>query len=243
MKPSQALAIIRKTKENYNAIVSDWHQSRLKGPSAIKLKLLDKIRPGEEILDIGCGDGFIIPTVLKKGGKYFGTDIAEKLLAIAKTQFKKEIKSGSVALTKSDASNRLPYVNNKFDQAFSFAVLHHIPSEPLRVQFLREVYRVLKPGGQAAIVVWNLRDEWCEKRFKIKEQLKNGVEGLGENDVYVPWKATAGKIVQRYLHVFDGAELKRLARAAGFKKIKTEYYDQNAQLAKNGEELVLKLQK
>jgi len=213
MQSQQAQAIIRKTKENYNAIASEWDISRAR-PSGVKLAALKKIKSGVRILDLGCGNAFMAPYVLERGAKYFGVDISGELIKIAKKKLAKEIKNKQVELRVGGAT-KLPYKNNFFDGVISFAVMHHIPSE----------------------------DEWSDKRFGISEQLKNPQPGTDVGDVMIPWKATKGKPIQRYLHNFTKKELLDLARAAGFKSARAEFFRRDAAREKNGEELVLSLVK
>ena len=182
----------------------------------------------------------MVPEVIKRGGHYIGLDISEKLLALAKKIFKKEIKDKQVKFVLGEANN-LPFTKNSFDFVFSYAVMHHIPSPEFRLGFLKEIYRVLNPGGQAAIINWNLLNAWADKRFKIKEQLAHQHPGLETNDVFVPWKATASKSISRYLHIFTKPEILALAKKAGFKKYSAEFYSRAGVKEKNSEELVLKL--
>lgn len=243
MKIQRASAIIRETRDYYNIIAEDWHVSRQKGLSPHKIKLARAIRRGDRVLDVGCGDGLFLPAVIKKQAFYFGFDISAKLLNIAKKQYRAAVGSGQAQFKRADAAKKFPYPSDYFDRAFSFAVLHHIPTAAKRKKFLSEINRVLKPGGEAVVVVWNLLNDWPERRFKIKEQLRIRTAGLDANDAYVPWKATRGKKVLRYLHVFIDRDLRALAAAAGLKKVQTGYFGRAGDKTANGEDLVLKIKK
>ena len=222
-------------------MAEEWNTSR-STPSGVKLAAVKKIKAGQKILDLGCGNAFMLPFVLTRGATYFGIDISSELIKIAKKKFGSVVKTGQAELRVGEAT-KLPYKNNFFDGAMSFAVMHHIPSEKLRLKFLQELYRVLKPGATATVINWNLLNEWSDKRFGISEQLKNLKQGSDEGDVVVPWKATAGKKVERYIHVFSKKEILDLARAAGFAKARAEYYRRDGGRECNGEELVLSLTK
>lgn len=242
MNNQQAQAIIRKIKQDYNTIAAEWNTSRGGLPSGVKLAAIKRIPTGARVLDLGCGNAFVMPFVLARKAKYFGIDISSELIKIAKKKFASEIKSGQAELRVGSAI-KLPYKNNYFDSAISYAVMHHVPSEKLRLKFLQELYRVLKPGGQAIVINWNVRNEWADKRFKISEQLKNTAPDKDEGDVIVPWKATQGKEISRYIHVFTKKEILDLARLAGFKKASAGFYRRDGHREENGEELVLKLTK
>jgi len=242
MKKHKALQIIRKMKADYNTISKEWDISR-NTPSKRKLLFLRALKKGQKILDVGCGNGLLIPGVMSKGAVYTGSDISNKLIVIAKKRYKKEVKEKKARFVIADAV-KLPFKKNSFDMAVSFSVLHHIPSEVLRVKFLKEMKRVLKPGGTAVVSVWNLLNPWPLERFKIKEQLEHPRPGMDADDVLMPWKATPGKKpIMRYLHLFRKPELRRLARAAGWKKITIRFQNKNGRLEKNGEDLSMILKK
>ncbi len=241
MKNTQALRILRQTKRNYNTIALDWNVSRGR-PSALKISLLKGIKPGYRVLDLGCGNGFLAPEVIKRGAEYVGIDVSSKLIRIAKKKFVDEVKSGKAKFICADVLNlKLP--NKTFDFIFSFAVMHHIPSNRFRLNFLKQIYKLLKPGARAVVVNWNLLNQWTNQRFNITEQLKEISADFDTGDVVVPWKATEGRVVKRYLHWFSDEELSSLTKKAGFKSSRIEYRDRSGKRKKNGEEQILLIKK
>ena len=241
MEKRKALSIISETRRNYNIIAKEWNISR-SIPSLIKIKLLRNIAKGFSVLDIGCGNGLMADEAIKRGGRYFGSDISVKLIMEAKKKNVVNIKNKKAKFFVADAVD-LPFKKNQFDFIFSFAVIHHIPSVELREKFLKEIFRVLKTGSKAVITSWNLLEKWACKKYDIKNQLKKISDGYDSGDVCVPWKGTRGKEVMRYLHYFTADELKSLAKSAGLKKIKIEYYDRFGKKKKNSETIVLSLMK
>lgn len=229
-------AIVKQIKEQYNTIAHDWNTTRYR-PNGIKMMQIKKLKKGDTLLDLGCGNGLIAPFAEERRVKYFGLDISAKLIAMARRKYPK------LYFKIANATKKLPFNNASFKWVFAFAVLHHIPTPKLRLKFLQEIYRVLKSKGRASIIVWNVLNEWCNKKYKIREQLVNFNQDLGENDVYIPWKATKGKIIQRYLHIFDKKELLLLAKLAGFRTARADYYNRAGEKEKNGEELLLSLEK
>jgi SAM-dependent methyltransferase len=121
--------------------------------------------------------------------------------------------------------------------AISFAVLHHLPSAPLRRKFFGEIRRILRPHGRVKITVWNLFNGWAKEKFDVGAQL----EGRPFGDLYIPWKGTQGMIVNRYVHQFSEEELRDLASEAGFSDIVIGYYDRAGEKKENGEEMVLEM--
>lgn len=239
MQSKQALQIIRKVAKDYNSIASQWDQSRLY-PKETKKRLLKPIKKEMKVLDVGCGNGLMIPEVLKKGGLYTGVDISVQLLKTIKEKYKSEIKAKKVKIIKADAL-KLPFKNNSFDFIFSFAVLHHIPSEELRTKFFREIYRVLKLDCQAVIKVWNLLNSWAYKKYNIKKLLAKS--NLDQGDLLIPWKATPGKVINRYIHLFNSQELLNLSKTVGFKNSRTYFYNRIGKQEDNGEDLIIVLKK
>lgn len=240
MKRNQANEIIKEVKEQYNSIAKEWDISR-QVFSGLKEKELKRFRKCKNILDLGCGNGLVTGEILRHGVKYYGLDISKELIKIARKKYPSEVKSKRANFLVGDACKKLPYKNNFFDGVVSFAVLHHVPGEEKRLKFLEEVKRVLKPGGRAIILVWNLFNDWPKKRFKILEQQKNRLPNQEDNDFLVSWSSTPGKIIERYIHSFTDKELKGLARAVGFKKVTVGYYNRAGEKSANGEELVANL--
>jgi ubiquinone/menaquinone biosynthesis C-methylase UbiE len=217
----EAKKIMKKVENDYDAVAKEWDVSRFVA-RANQIKVASRIKNGDRVLDVGCGNGVFYPVLVDKSINYIGLDISKKLLALAK---KKALKNKGKAKVKfiKGIITKLPFINNQFDCVCAFAILHHVPSGELRAQAVQEIWRVLKPGGKVAVTVWNMFSDFAEKKFNVSEQLKNNKEGWDYNDVAIPWKGTAGKVVQRYLHAFTKNELNELFKDAGFKKA-TAYY-------------------
>lgn len=101
-------------------------------------------RSGEKILDIGAGRGTVANRVLgaSEGAEVYAVEPGEKKVASMKREFP-AIKS-SVA-----GAEHLPYPDSYFDRAYTTMALHHFSDLDLA---LREVARVLKPGGSFVIL-------------------------------------------------------------------------------------------
>lgn len=110
----------------------------------------------------------------------------------------------AVNLSASDIGH-LPYRDETFDWAISVATYHHVKGEKERQAALIELRRVLKPGGEAFITVWN---RW-QPRFWFSRR-----------EVAVPWRKK-GKTLYRYYHLFSYHELERLVQKAGFEVVKS----------------------
>ena len=163
-------------------------------------KLAERWQKGR-LLNVGCGHG---PDFLpfKEHFELFGLDFSPEMIKMARRYSHKfEFK---VNLMIADAA-ALPFKDNTFDWAIAVATYHHLKGRDNQVRALQELRRVLKPGGEAFITVWN----HCQSRFWLKGK-----------EVAVPWKAQ-GKIIQRYYYMFTYWEFEKLVKAAGFKIIRS----------------------
>lgn len=111
----------------------------------IEIKRLCKmsdLEKGAKVLEIGCGDGKGATLITK----YFSPshieaiDLDPKMIERAQ----KRNKNSSVHFQVGDAA-QLPFASDTFDAIFDFGIIHHIPNWH---DCLKELYRVLKPGGQ-----------------------------------------------------------------------------------------------
>jgi len=129
-----------------------------------KLRLRDQmldslqLRGDERVLDVGCGRGLLAIGAAKrlKNGKVIGIDVwnpfdlAGNSADAARANAKLEGVQDRVRFETSDA-RKLVYPDNHYDAVVSNLVLHNLPEQEARAQAVREMFRVLKPGGKLAI--------------------------------------------------------------------------------------------
>jgi ubiquinone/menaquinone biosynthesis C-methylase UbiE len=120
---------------------------RLIGGDEARRTLLDQasIRPSERMLDLGCGTGTLVVLIkqLHPDVEVVGIDPDPKALARAGEKAKRA--RLSIHLDRG-FSDQLPYADASFDRVFSSFMFHHLP-EGEQTTTMREVRRVLKPGG------------------------------------------------------------------------------------------------
>ena len=115
------------------------------GEQAIALM---EIPAAARVLDVGCGNGWATRMMaeLAPDGRVVGIDISDEMIAEAR-----ESSSGLVQVEFREASaEKLPFAENEFTHAFSMESLYYY-ADILRA--LREICRVLKPGGRFVTVV------------------------------------------------------------------------------------------
>jgi len=220
MQEQEVKKILKETETGYDKISQKFSNTRSyiwQDLLFIKSMNLDNYN----VLDFGCGNGRL--TQILKGKKinnYLGVDVSNNLIRIAKKNYgNKKIK-----FLKIDRNKKLELPKNHFDVIFLIAVLHHIPSKKLRLEKLRELNSLLKPGGKVIVTVWNLYQK--KYLFKIFKSFfkKNNLE---KKDIYIPFKTNEGKIFNRYHHAFSKRELENIFQKAGFKTIEIKKTKKN----------------
>jgi len=202
--------IIKKTKEDYNKIADHFSETR-KYPWKDFEFLFEEVPAKSRVLDMGCGNGRFYQLLKDKDVSYIGIDKSERLIEKARERYPEPEFLVGDGLS-------LPFKDESFDFVFSIAVLHHLPSEESRIQFLSEARRVLKKSGKLKFSVWDLlsTDKPIYRR-NLKEKLSGKI---GLRDIFLPWKNEAGEVVtERYYHAFKESELSRLAEKAELKEV------------------------
>lgn len=111
-------------------------------PDLLAKEICEKfnIKKESKILDNGCGRGDFIKAFYNYGLKCYGTDISD---------FSNE-KIKNIPISKVDLENeKLPFEDNFFDVVFSKSVIEHMRTPD---NFIKECYRVLKPGGRIILM-------------------------------------------------------------------------------------------
>lgn len=123
-----------------------WDESGCSGESRVQgavLSLVD-LKPGDTVLDLGCGTGVMIPFYLAaQAGKIVAVDVSEKMVERAREKFGNE---PSVELRASDALSLDE--GERFDAAVIYNAYPHFPD---KLALVEKVYRLLKPSGRFVV--------------------------------------------------------------------------------------------
>ena len=191
----------RVTKDIFNEIAPGWYNFRHWSRFRSELETLAQRWQRGKLLNVGCAHG---PDFLPflQGFDLYGVDFSREMLKFARKYSEKF--DFAVGLSLADV-RYLPYADQTFDRAISVATYHHIRGKRERQAALEELRRVLKPGGEAFITVWN---RW-QPRFWFKRRELN-----------IPWRKK-GKTLYRYYYLFSYPEIEKLVKKAGFELLQS----------------------
>jgi len=165
------------------------------------------INKDDTILDIGCGGGKTVNTLAKIAteGKLYGIDYSEASVAVAIDTNNKLINAGRVEILHASVES-LPFPNNMFNLVTAIESYYFWPD---LVNTLKEIRRVLKPGGSLILINACYRDERFEKR-------NSNLTRIGEFTYHLP------------------DDFKKFLRDAGYSPIQIEVFEKKNWISVTG---------
>src|SRR5579863_4494336 len=127
-------------------------------------------------LEIGCGPGRLMRPMSRHFVEIHGVDVSDEMIALAKEKLR-DVPNAHPHLT--DGASLPMFADDSFDFVYSYAVFQHIPAREVVYRYLKEIQRVLKPGGLARLQFNGLTrggegayDTWAGARFSSSEILE-----------------------------------------------------------------------
>src|ERR1700733_13385610 len=95
-------------------------------------------------LEIGCGPGRLIKPLSRHFGEIHGVDVSDEMIRLARERLR-DIPHAHFHATNGASLGQ--FADASFEFVYSYAVFQHIPSRDVVLEYMREIRRVLKPGG------------------------------------------------------------------------------------------------
>lgn len=168
------------------------------------LKLLQaRVAPGSTLLDVGCASGLFVNEARLHGFDAMGCDYSERAIAYGKEHF-------GVNIIRSVAES-IETPDDQYDVVTILHVIEHLP-DPLAA--LREMHRVLKPGGLLLLETVNYRAHYViEKRFKFLVPIYGALTKRGA----LPW------VPFDHLYHWSPDAMTRAMHVAGFRTVELHH--------------------
>jgi ubiquinone/menaquinone biosynthesis C-methylase UbiE len=173
---------------------------------------------GRDVLEIGVGMGADhLEWARRRPRRLVGLDLTSR--AVEHTRSRLELYGFAPEVEQGDAE-RLPFSDASFDIVYSWGVLHHSPDTPRAV---REVARVLRPGGTARVMIYH-RYSLVGLLLWIRYALLRGRPFTSLDAIYARYLESPGT------KAYSAAAAGRLFREAGFTEVRTQVQLSNGDL-------------
>lgn len=159
---------------------------------------------GKRVLEVGVGAGTDFLGFVRNGARVVGMDLSRRSLDLVRERL--GVYEREAPLVHCDAE-RVPFASKSFDLVYSWGVLHHTPRI---VDAIGEIYRVLKPGGEARVMLYHRRS-WVAlfmylrfgllagKPFRsVREVIASHMESVGTKALT---RAEAGQLFDAFSNV------------------------------------------
>jgi cyclopropane fatty-acyl-phospholipid synthase-like methyltransferase len=150
------------------------------------------LQPEDDIADIGCGSGHFLKKYASHVRSVAGLDLSDIQVKMAKRKLRKRIAEGKAEIVRGDAS-LLPWEDNRFSVVTTMGSFVGFPKP---VESLKEMYRVLRPGGRTVV--------------SIEFNAEDGKDHSNE--------------IKKYgMHIWTEDEVRKMMKEAGFSGISITY--------------------
>ncbi len=189
LKPAGAAGEIHDHAHHFDEIASVYDETIPRHVQEHYLKkrlgLLRRMAGQGPILDVGCGTGVLLQRIAAWEPEAAGVDASAEMLAVTRE------KRGLPAVCA--LSSSLPFLSDTFATAFCVALLHHLADPDVVAETIREMVRVVRPGGAVVLIdhnplnpYWPLlmrrvpQDDGTERLVPLSELLRGVRSARGE---------------------------------------------------------------
>jgi ubiquinone/menaquinone biosynthesis C-methylase UbiE len=169
-----------------------------------------RLEPGDRVVEIGCGVGRLTRAIASRCTAVDAVDVSAEMLALAR-EHNPEL--GNVRWILGDGETLTGVADESADACFSHVDFQHIPDPAITLGYVREIGRVLRPGGRAVFQISNLpsihRRESLSSRLSTRARALAGRGPRGQDDP--AWRGSS----------VDLDELRTTAEAAGMEVVET----------------------
>jgi SAM-dependent methyltransferase len=144
---------------------------------------------GKAVLEIGCGAGIDLARFAREGAQVTGVDLSSTAIQLARQNFDHQGLAAHLCVMNGEA---LDFDENSFDMVYAHGVLQYTANP---TYMAGEIFRVLKPGGQAILMVYN-KYSWLNLLSKVMQV------SLEHEDAPVLRKISIGEF-RRWLEPFQ----------------------------------------
>jgi 2-polyprenyl-3-methyl-5-hydroxy-6-metoxy-1,4-benzoquinol methylase len=160
---------------------------------------------GRRVLDLGCGVGFFGGEAARRGARVTGLDFSERALELCHERLPQ------LALLRADAT-RVPLASASFDVVLVNDIIEHL-AEDLGRAMMKEVHRLLRPGGRLVLDTDNDAFLFHRKGFRrLNDWLERDTpQRVALREIKRTWNAPT-----LHIRIYSVAELRALIEGAGF---------------------------
>lgn len=151
---------------------------------------------GREVLDVGCGPGWLSVQYASGGARVRAVDLTPKAVELARTHFALRKIAATADVGNAEA---LPFVDDTFDLVVASGVLHHTPDTR---RALAETLRVAKPGGRGKITLYRKGILHAPIVFPITKAVMRAA-GVRHPGAEAP---TTSDDADAFIRAYDGAD-------------------------------------
>lgn len=154
-------------------------------------------RPDDDLLEVACGNGQFLKKYAPEVHSIAGLDLSEVGVQAARKKHAARIAAGTGEFVQGDAG-QLPWPDGSFT---AVTAMNSVIAFPQPVQSMKEIHRVLRPGGRAVISIeWHAGDgkDYSKDRIRYRlhiwseDEVRSMMEEAGFSDVTITYAAALG---------------------------------------------------